>query len=92
MCFKEETEDTYIRSQEYINTIQIIHYIDTILTKILMEIENNNTQIVEDETIETKLNNVQRQKIRRLRKELKEARIKTDSKEEANFTCDARHW
>ena len=62
MCFKEETEDTYIRSQEYINTIQIIHYIDTILTKILMEIENNNTQIVEDETIETKLNNVQRQK------------------------------
>ena len=62
MCFKEDTEDTYISSQEYINTIQIIHYIDTILTKILMEIENNNTQIVEDETIEAKLNNVQRQK------------------------------
>ena len=62
MCFKEDTEDTYISSQEYINTIQIIHYIDSILTNILMEIENNNRQIIEDETIELKLNDVQRQK------------------------------
>ena len=62
MCFKEDTEDTYISSQEYINTIQIIHYIDSILTNILMEIETNNRQIVEDETIEIKSNDVQRQK------------------------------
>ena len=62
MCFKEDIEDTYISSQEYINTIQIIHYIDSILTHILMEIENNNAQIAEDETIEIKSNNVQRQK------------------------------
>ena len=62
MCFKEDTEDTYISSQEYISTIQIIHYIDSILTNIFMEIENNNRQIVEDETIEIKLNDVQRQK------------------------------
>ena len=62
MCFKEDTEDTYISSQEYINTINIIHYIDSILTHILMEIENNNAQIAEDETIELKSNNVQRQK------------------------------
>ena len=62
MCFKEDTEDTYIPSQEYINTIQIIHYIDSILTNIFMELENNTTQIVEDETIEIKLNDVQRQK------------------------------
>ena len=62
MCFKEDTEDTYISSQEYINTINIIHYIDSILTHILMEIENNNAQIAENETIEIKSNNVQRQK------------------------------
>ena len=62
MCFKEDTENTYISSQEYINTIQIIHYMDSILTNILMEIENNNRQIVEDETIEIKSNDVQRQK------------------------------
>ena len=62
MCFKEDTEDTYISSQEYINTINIIHYIDSILTNILMEIENNNAQIAEDETIEIKSNNVQRRK------------------------------
>ena len=62
MCFKEDTEDTYISSQKYINTINIIHYIDSILTKILVEIENNNAELVEDETKEIKLNNVQRQK------------------------------
>ena len=62
MCFKEDTEDTYIPRQEYINTIQIIHYIDSILTHILMEIENNNAQIAEDETIEIQSDNAQRQK------------------------------
>ena len=62
MCFKEDTENTYISSQEYINTIQIIHYIDSIITSIFMEIENNNTQIVEDEAIAIKLDDVQRQK------------------------------
>ena len=68
MCFKEDTEDTYISSQEYINTIQIIHYIDSILTHILMEIENNNAQIAEDETIEIQSNNVQRQKDQKTKK------------------------
>ena len=62
MCFKEDIEDTYISSQEYINTINIIHYIDSILTNILMEIENNNAELVDDEAKEIKLNNVQRQK------------------------------
>ena len=57
MCFKEDAEDTYKSSQEYITTIQIINYIDDVLIKLLMEIENNNIQIVEDEPEETKLGN-----------------------------------
>ena len=52
MCFKEEQEDK--SSKEYINTIQIIQYIDDLLIRILPEMENNYIESENDEPEDTK--------------------------------------
>ena len=65
MCFKEDTEDTNKSSKEYINTIQIIHYIEKVLTKRFIEIENYNVQIVEKNEAEEKAARASRKRLAR---------------------------